>query len=490
MYICAMIQRQILKTEQKALEINLNDRIYGTFAEIGAGQEVARNFFQVGAAAGTIAKTMSAYDKTYSDAIYGTEETKRYVCESRLEKMLNHEYSLIEERLIPLGEDVCYFVFADTVQAINYQRTINGNGWMGIRFQHYPGAPSSQIVLHVKMLDQNNRQQQDAIGVLGVNLIYACYYYRTNAEFLVQSLLDGLKSRIAVDMIQASGAGFESFDDRLLNLYLVKHGLSELAIFDRNKHSIHASEVLYRKDLMVVRGHFRPPTLVTQDALRSSFIQFKSEAKDPDSCRLLAEITMDNLLRFGELDIKDYLDRTEMLCALGLSVIISDCSNHQRLISYFEDCKIERFGIVIGVHELLDIINDKYYNNQDGRLLSAFGELFSQHITVYAYPAHEKEGESLLRIDNLPIPQGIRFLFQHLIDNKQIVEVQDCNQDYLHIIPMKVFEAIQKADDENWVNLMPTELVDLIKTGKYFAYGSKHVPKEKIQKRRTDAEYY
>ena len=270
-----MVQRHILKTEQKALEINLNDRIYGTFAEIGAGQEVARNFFQVGAAAGTIAKTMSAYDKQYSDAIYGTDE--RYVCEGRIYKMLDHEYSLIEERLKESRSDTNFFVFADSISAINYQRTIKGNGWMGMRFQHQPGSSINDVVIHVKMLDKNNRQQQEAIGILGVNLIYACFYYREDSESFIESLLDGLKSRIKIDMIRTKGEAFENYDNRLLSFYLVKSGLSELAIFDKNSNSIHASEFMYRKELMIVRGHFRPPTKVTVDAFRSSFLQFKSE---------------------------------------------------------------------------------------------------------------------------------------------------------------------------------------------------------------------
>ena len=343
--------RQILKTEQKALDINLNDRIYGTFAEIGAGQEVARHFFQVGAAAGTIAKTMSAYDKTYSDRIYGQDDNRRYVSESRLYKILDHEYQLIEERLMDTRHDTNFFVFADTVSAINYARTIKGNGWIGLRFQHYPKSDPNDVIMHVKMLDKNNRQQQEAIGILGVNLLYACYHYRDNQEEFVESLLDGLKSRVSIDMIRTSGPAFQYYDNRLFCLYMIKHKLTEVAIFNSDKLSVHASEFLYRKDVMVVRGHFRPPTHVTVDAFNKSFAQFKAEeGVEPESCRLLAEITLDNLLRFGALDERDFLDRTEMLVALGHTVIISDCSNHQKLINYLSDYKINRLGIVIGIH--------------------------------------------------------------------------------------------------------------------------------------------
>ena len=486
-----MNSRNVIKTEQKALEINLNDRIYGTFAEIGAGQEVARHFFQVGAAAGTIAKTMSAYDKTYSDEIYGEEESKRYVCESRLYKMLDHEYRLIEERLMGSREDASYFVFADTVQAINYARTIKGNGWIGMRFQHFPSSDSSDVVMHVKMLDKNNRQQQEAIGILGVNLVYACYYFRDNPEEFVQSLLDGLKSRVSIDMIRTTGPAFENYDNRLLCLYMVQHNLTEVAIFNKDKSSIHASEFLYRKAVMVVRGHFRPPTLVTQDAFEKSFEQFKNEPDtQPEQCRLLAEITTDNLARFGPINETDFLDRTEMLCALGLTVIISSCDNHQKLINYLSDYKIQRLGIVIGVHELLEIINNKYENNKDGRLLTAFGELFSKNIKVYGYPALEKEGDDLIHIIDLPVPEEIKFLYQHLLKSDQIVEVMNPNKELLDIIPYKVYDDIVAGRDDQWQQCISPELIPLIKNEKRFGYGKEEVPFEYDKGDGQDAEYY
>ncbi len=486
-----MSKRQILKTEQKALEINLNDRIYGTFAEIGAGQEVARHFFQVGAAAGTIAKTMSAYDKTYSDKIYGPEDKQRYVCESRLYKMLDHEYDLIEERLMGHRADTNFFVFADTVSAINYARTTKGNGWIGMRFQHYAGSKPNDVVMHVKMLDKNNRQQQEAIGILGVNLIYACYHYRDQPEEFVESLIDGLKSRVAIDMIRTNGEAFLNFDNRILCLYMVKNELTDVAIFNHQKLSIHASEFLYRKDVMVVRGHFRPPTLVTKDAFEKSFEQFKNEpGADPDKGRLMAEITMENLLRFGPLDEQDFLDRTDMLCALGLTVIISDCSNHQKLINYLSDYKIQRLGIVIGVHEFLEIIRNKYEHNKDGRLLTAFGELFSRNIKVYVYPALEKEGDTLIHVEELPVPEEIRFLYQHLLNNEQIVAVKNPDKKLLHIIPYKVYDDIVAGNNEFWEPSMPEVLIPIIKANQSFGYGRDTDPFEYDKTDGRDAEYY
>ncbi len=459
----------ILKTEQKALEMNLDPMIYGTFAEIGAGQEVARNFFQVGAAAGTIAKTMSAYDKGFSDAIYGKEESGRYVCESRLDKMLDHEYRLMDERLGDMCHMATFFVFADTVSAINYAQTIKGNGWLGVRFQHKPCAESNDLAIHVKMLDNDNKLQQEAIGVLGVNLIYACFRFRNNPERLVKSLMDSLEGRVSIDFIKTTGPAFEHVENRLLAFYLVKHGLTEVTMFDENKESIHASEFLYKKALMVVRGNFRPPTLVTQDVVKSSFEQFKKEDfVYPDSAYNMAEITLDYLKASnGTIDDKDFLDRTELICALGYKVLVSNCSNHQKLINYLGDYKIKNLGLVIGIRELLEIINDKYHNNQDGRLLVAFGELFTRNIKIYTYPALKEDGETIMNTSNLPVPEGIKFLYKHLTDSNQIVDIEDYESEMLYIDPTIVYNNISKGND-GWQNKVPDQLVDIILKNRLF----------------------
>jgi len=456
-------KHQIIKTEQKALDLNLDPMVYGTFAEIGAGQEVARNFFQVGAAAGTIAKTMSAYDKEFSDAIYGKEDSGRYVCESRLNRMLDHEYQLMDERLGEMCHMATFFVFADTVSAINYARTIKGNGWLGIRFQHKPCSESNDLAIHVRMLDHDNKLQQEAIGVLGVNLIYACFRYRDEPEKMVKSLLDGITGRVSVDFIKSSGPAFDHTENRLLSFYLVKHGLTEVTMFDEHKQSIHASEFLYKKALMVVRGNFRPPTLVTEDVVKSSFEQFKKEDfVEPDKAYIMAEITLDYLTDSnGAIDDKDFLDRTELICALGYKVLVSNCSNHQLLINYLGDYKIKNLGLVIGVRELLEIINDKYYNNQDGRLLVAFGELFTRNIKIYAYPALQEDGKTLMNTGNLQVPEGIKFLYKHLTDSKQIVDVEDYESEMLYIDPTIVYDNISKGND-GWQNKVPERLVDLI----------------------------
>lgn len=467
------MKREIKKTEQKALEINLDNSIYGTFAEIGAGQEVARNFFQVGAAVGTIAKTMSAYDKTYSDAIYGAEKSGRYVCESRLYKMLDHEYGLMEERLQEDLPDSTFFAFADTVAAINYARTIKGQGWLGIRFQVTPDGKPNDLVIHVKMKDNNNRQQQIAIGTLGVNLIYGAFHYYKDPEMLIASLIDGIKDRVEIDFVRLTGPDFTEVDNRLLTMYLVKHRLTEVAMFDKEGNSIHASEVMYKKGLMVVRGNFKPPTLVTEDVINSGFKQFVEDTcKHEDKCDslMMTEITVDYLKRqYGEISDRDFLDRADMLNALGQSVIISDCSNHQKLINYLSDYKIKHLGLVIGVWELSEIIEKKYKENQDGRLLVAFGELFTRNIRIYVYPAIDEDTNKLINAKTLMVPDGIHFLYKHLIDSRQIVEIEEYKKENLHIYPHRVITSIQEGS-KYWEDKVPAKVADVIKDNGSFGY--------------------
>ena len=463
--------RQALETEQKALEINLDDTIYGTFSEIGAGQEVARYFFQVGAAAGTIAKTMSAYDKVYSDKIYGPEPSGRYVCESRLYRMLDHEYDLMTSRLQNERPGTNFFVFADTVSAINYTRTIAGNGWLGLRFQLHPDGEPNDLIVHARMHDADNRLQQQAIGILGVNMVHACYMCHDNLHDLIQSLLDGLHGRLSIDMIRLSGPDFRDVDNRLLSLYLVQHGLTEVAMFGPDRTPVHASEFLYRKSCLVVRGSFRPVTLVNFDMIQSAFEQFrKSEKVDPRKSFLLTEITLSNLKgKHDTVDEQDFLDRAELLNAMGQTVIISNCDSYRELTGYLAEYKVPITGFVIGVRELLDLITQRYFDNMDGKLLSAFGELFARTVQFYVYPAQQEGSAELMTAQNLPVPDGVRFLYQHLLEGHQIIDIEGFNPDLLHIYSKRVLEMIAKSE-EGWEQMVPTKVAGLIKEKCLFGY--------------------
>ncbi|NRB61571.1 MAG: TonB-dependent receptor [Saprospiraceae bacterium] len=462
--------RKLLETDQKALEINLDPAIYGTFAEIGAGQEVARYFFQVGAAAGTIAKTMSAYDKVYSDQIYGPEPSGRYVCEPRLYRMLDHEYSLMDDRLQQERPDTMFFVFADTVSAINYQRTIKGNGWLGIRFQMTPNGQPNDLVIHVRMLDASNQLQQQAIGILGVNLIYACFRYGHEPETMIESLIDNLRGRVKVDMVRLTGPDFEHVDNRLLSLYLVKHGLSDVAMFGPDRKNVHGSEFLYKKDVMIVRGSFRPPTLVNMDMMESGFQQLRTEPdRSPKKSFLMTEITLRNLQSEGELDEKDFLDRAELLNSLGQTVMVTSSDQQHKLVEYLLDFKVQRVGLVMGVQTLLELINNKYAQNMDGRLLAAFGEFFIHNVKIYTYPALQEGSEELMTTQNLPLPEGVKFLYQHLLESKQIVDITGFNPNILHIFSKEVLRQI-RAGRAEWENMVPPKVARIIKEKFLFGY--------------------
>jgi len=462
--------RKHLETDQKALEINLDPHIYGTFAEIGAGQEVARYFFQVGAAAGTIAKTMSAYDKVYSDQIYGPEPSGRYVCESRLYKMLDHEYSLMSDRLQQERPDCKFFVFADTVAAINYQRTIKGDGWLGIRFQVNPEGESNDLVLHVRMLDTSNQLQQQAIGILGVNLVYAVFRYSEQPEELMESLLDNLQGRVKIDMVRLTGPDFDHIDNRLLSLMLVKHGLTDVAMFGPNGQNVHGSEFLYRRHVMIVRGSFRPATLVNMDMIETAYRMFRDEKEvDAKKSFLLTEITLSNLRSDGELDYKDFLDRAVLLNELGQTVMITDCDEHQQVVEYLSDFKVSTVGLVVGVQVLLELINRTYYDNMDGRLLTAFGELFTKTVRVYVYPAMQEGSDELMKVDNVPIPEGVKFLFRHLVDNRQIVDIEGYDHELLHIFSKEVLRLI-RTGAAAWEEMVPRRVSKLIKEKYLFGY--------------------
>ncbi|HHM21935.1 MAG TPA: TonB-dependent receptor, partial [Bacteroidetes bacterium] len=419
---------QVLETEQKALEINLDNGVYGAFAEIGAGQEVARYFFKVGAAAGTIAKTMSAYDKVVSDDIYGAEVSGRYVCENRLYKMLDHEWDLMVTRLGVRRPDTRFFVFADTIAALNFTRTIKGDGWLGIRFQLEPGGGANDLVLHVKMLDNDTQLQQQAVGILGVNLIYACFNYYHHPETLLHSLMDGLHDRISIDMVRLSGPDFENLDNRLLSLWLVKHNMTNVAMFGPNKQNVHASEFLYKKHVLVVRSSYAPPTNMHLNMIKQAFEQFQSEKEvEPDRSFVLTELTLASLKQQGPLDEKDFLDRTELLCALGQTVVVSNCEQYHQLINYLTDYKIKHLGISIEARHALEFISEKYYQNMDSSLLAAFGEIFTKIVRFYIYPSYQEGNEELMTVKNIPVPEGVKFLYRHLLDNHQIVDVEKYN---------------------------------------------------------------
>ncbi len=461
---------QHLEPEQKALEINLDNSIYGSFAEIGAGQEVARFFFKVGAAAGTIAKTISAYDKIVSDHVYGAETGGRYVCESRLYKMLDHEYELMIDRLSSERVNTRFFAFADTVSTINFHKTTKGHGWLGMRFQLETGGEPNDIVLHVEMLDGDASLQQQALGILGVNLVYACFRYHQDYKKIIASLMDNLRDRVQIDMIRITGAQFEKLDNRLLTLELVKQGHTQVSIFDKKGRPVQASEFLYKQNVLVVRGSFRPITHVNMDMLHASNLQFKSDlGADSSRSQIFSEMTLPNLsVDSGVVDEKDYLDRCDLLNFMGQHVMVTNCKQYTHLIAYLFGYRIAQLAIVIGARPLLDLINEKFYQNKQGLLLDAFAEIFTQNVRLYVYPAQKEGSGELLTSQNLPIPSAMSYLYQHILQHKHIVDITEFDRDILHIYSPEVLRLLRN-DEGNWEKFIPHKAAQYIK--EHFLFG-------------------
>jgi hypothetical protein len=448
---------EALSLRQKALKINLAKRFYGTFAEIGAGQEVARYFFQAGGASGSIAKTISAYDMTVSDHIYGREATGRYVCESRLIKMLEKEYSLLEERLGGTrGKDHQFFAFSNTVAALNFSRSNESHGWMGVRFQHCPGSEISEVVIHVRMLDPQNVLQQDALGIIGVNLIYASFFLQRDPEAFINSLMDHLDtSRIEVNFIRFGGKAFEDVDNRLMNLHLLKQGMTHAIMFDEKGNVVLPADHLHKKDVLVVRGSFRPPTLVSFDMIKSGLADFAKSINKPESeVVAISEITISTLKAdVGVVTKEDFLARVDLLCALGQKTLITNYPQYYKLANYFARLNVPHLGLVLGIYNFTQVFTDKEYSSVEGGILSALGQLFRDNVKVYIYPYQSEKGavESLV---NLKVPANFDHIFNHLKENQKIVDVENPNKDLLHIYSSKVLQMIV-ANEPGWEKMVP-----------------------------------
>ena len=458
-----------IATDEKALRINLDAARYGTFAEVGAGQEVARRFFRVGGAAGTVAKTMSAYDMTFSDAIYGP--ANRYVSRLRLHKMLDHEYDLLIERLDrKFGTEKTFFVFADTVAARSFKERNESHGWLGVRFQSQPRGQPSQIIIHVRLLDEANVDQQEALGVIGVNLVHGAFYH-AQPEKLISSLQENLApGRIEVDMIKFSGPLFQKVDNRLMSLQLVSQGLTNAVMFKADGETVQPAEIFYKKAILVERGSFRPVTYATNDMLDGARRVFlaQSECSEKDLI-VLMEMTLENLLDAGQIDHADFLARVDILGALGRTVLISGFAEYYRLAGYLFRYTNEPIGLVMGVPSLIEIFNEKYYTKLEGGILEALGRMFKGGLKLYVYPMIDEATGKIVSATQVKVAPNLRSLFRYLIDNQYVQEITDYHREYLRIHPPEVLAKLQSGDN-NWEQMVPTEVVHIIKKRQFFGY--------------------
>jgi hypothetical protein len=463
------METEIIDTHQKALRINLDPAKYGTFAEIGAGQEVARWFFRVGGASGTIAKSISAYDMVVSDAIYGHSD--RYVSRQRLQTMLEYEFNLMRERLdCKRGDSTRFFVFADTVASRGYFQPGEAHGWMGIRFQTQPRSEPSQILIHVRMLDKENLQQQETLGIVGVNLVYAALYLHGKTN-LITSLMDNLTSeRVEIDMIKFSGPSFQQVDNRLMALQLVQHGLTNAAMFTADGEVVQAAEVLHKKPILVERGSFRPVTHLTMDMIEAANALFIQEPKVAGKeIVVLMEMTLKNLSTSGEIDHIDFLDRVDTLGALGRNVLISNYGEFHRLASYLFRYTKEMIGIAMGIPTLRDVFEEKYYTDLEGGILESFGRLFKNDLKFYIYPWRDPASGAVITAGNLRVAPNLRHLYAFLYENQFIHGLREIHEEYLHIASKEVLARIH-AGDASWETMVPPQVASVIRERRLFGW--------------------
>jgi len=457
----------------KALRINLNEHIYGTFAEIGAGQEVARHFFRSGGASGTIAKTMSAYDKAFSDAIYGQETNSGYVSESRLKKMLDHEVNLLETRMDRKEHpNKMFFTYANTVATIDFAKKYKGHGWMGIKFQTNPKEAFSEIHIHVRFHLFEAKAQQEALGLMGLNLIYGGYYKNDEPKKLLRYLYDHIDSEsIEIDTINFSGPLFKKVDNRLMSLELVKNNMTKAVMFGPDGNNILPAKVFWKKNILAIRGSFRPVTLVNEDMfIKSTDIISKEKGFKEDKQITLFEITLSNLKSSnGDVNETDFMDRAKLLCALGHTVMITNFKEYYKLAEYFSNYTNKKVVLTMGVNNLIEIFDDKYYDELRGGILEAFGKLFVKNLRVFLYPMKDPKDGSIINSNNIHVANKMKNLYKYFKYNNRLLDIIDYDEALLSIFSIKVLEKI-KAGENGWEKMLPKEVTNQIKSKKLFGY--------------------
>jgi hypothetical protein len=462
---------QIPSIKDKALRINLNENIYGTFAEIGAGQETVRHFFRSGGSSGTIAKAMSAYDKDFSDSIYGIEEDGRYVTESRLKRMITMEGELIEKRLSrEKHPHKMFFSYANTVATIDFAKQFKGHGWIGIRYQIEPDEDYNEIVLHIRFKETDARLQQETLGILGVNLIYGAYYKYNDPKRLLRYLYDHLdKDQLEIDTINFSGPRFADVDNRLMSLQLVKNGMTDAVMFDPQGRNILPAAILYKKNILALRGSFRPVTKVNMDMYEKSLKMFLEENKvEKENTLVVFEITLSNLRSDGEIDERDFMDRAELLCSLGQTVMISNFQEYYKVVEYFSNYTKARMGLAMGVNNLVDIFDEKYYRHLSGGILEAFGKLFFRDMKVFLYPMLDENGD-ITTSENLKVHPRMKELYKFFKFNGKVVDIDDFDPEILEVFSREVLKMISDGK-LGWELMLPPGIAEIIKEHSLFGY--------------------
>ena len=460
-----------MNTEQKALAINLDAGRFGTFAEIGAGQEVVRWFFHAGHASATVAKSISAYDTAVSDEIYG--KAGHYVSRERLESMLDYEYNLLLRRLdATRGEKTAFFVFADTVATRTRQNMPGGHGWLGVRFQTAPRSEPSEIIVHVQLPANVTVAKQEALGSLGVNLIHAAFFLHGQPRELTAALMDGLRrSQIEVDMIRLSGPAFGGVDNRLISLQLIQQGLTDATMFTAAGEVVQPSEAISGKALLIERGAFRPVTNVTWEMLQTAAHQFCIARCTTTQPLVLMEMTLSNLATGHSIDHGDFLARASILNALGITVMVSNYDRFDLVTSYLRRYTREAIVMVMGAPTLVSIFDNSYYSALPGGILEGLGRLFEGDTTLYVYPTKARSDAPVVDAASVPLSAHSRRLYEYLLESGRVEPVRNFSEDQLHVYPDDVLAKIE-AGDSTWENMVPPQVAAIIRERGLFGYRS------------------
>jgi hypothetical protein len=379
-----------LDTHHKALTLNLDPSVFGSFAEIGAGQEVARWFLIVGGASGTVAKTISAYDKEVSDDLYGPGS--RYVSRQRLDAMLDREWTQLLNQLgKSRGSQTRFFSFVDTVSARNYAGTNEPHGWLGLRFQQQLGGQPNDILLHINLRDPTNLLQQEAIGILGVNLIYAAFNQLQTTEHFLEGLLQGVENRIEIDHVDLRGPAFETWDQRALMVDLVCKGIAEAVCFPSNGSPVPPVEVIHGNPVVLAPGYFvhMDPSHaeIHTRMLASGIRQLQGEMGEAKTtprgffCLTLAPLNTTEL----PPGVPDLLHRIDTLRSRGGDVLLFRKQELYTITDFVNRYTEQLVRFVVGLSVVIRAFEDRY-TKLDGGFLEALSHLLAQNVRIYAYP--------------------------------------------------------------------------------------------------------
>jgi hypothetical protein len=460
----------VLSTKEKSVHINIDSNYYGAIAEIGGGQETVRHLFQAGGASNTVAKSISAYDKLFSDHFYNQGNPARHVAEDRLRKMIDHEYGELIE-ILDKKNNRKFFAFANTVETLNFAKTNHGNGWLGIAVEGNDRYHPNKMFIHLKLHENDTLLQQNTLGALGINLIYGGLFQWEDPRDVLLSLLDNLDTgRVEVDYVSVEGPDLGWVDNRLLNLMLVSNDMTPAIMFDQSGKVQQPGELLYKKNVIVLRGYFRPINNLVMEFIEDSLANFKrDEDYRPDNTIAFCEISLKYLIQNKKVNEKDFLNRVDLLNKMGQSVMISKFYRYFQLVKYFAQFNLIKLRLVVGLPTFDKIMDPSNYTDLHGGLLEAMGALFQEKVKVYLYPYIDMNSGEVIYPEDSHFSESNRMLWQYLNATKKILVLKSIQPKTLEISSEYISGLIENGD-ESLINFVPEKVYQLIKQNKLFGY--------------------